>query len=318
MLSFTSVSDSLSVSLPQTRVSIRNRFAGLMTKSSSLNSFASTPGQAVVSLSLSDSFCNLVKTSLTNDGSNTSYLNCTSLSLVQKLAMNRVAVVGSNGLQSNLQHSQAVTVSYFQSTNQPLNVQRLTSPISIWIPRTSNVTISPYQLINNNYISTIPCVDNDIFLQNSFTIPGPNSIHVQFKPSTTGLKMGYLVLLKFGSSPKLNSSYASYDLWQLYCPNDTTTQHGDSFYLFFSNTSTANAYTGPVGLAIRELTRNEITAYCPNDINTYNASGPPIPSDTATLSNQTATNSSGCKMITNDLNLRVYWSACLYMDTSTG
>jgi hypothetical protein len=318
MISFTSASDALTLPLSQTRVSIRNRFVSLMRKSSSLSSFASTPGQAEVSIDPSDSFCNLANTSLTKSGSSTSFLNCSALSLIQKLAINQVAVVGSNGKQSNIESSQTVTVSYFQSTNQALNVQGLTSPISIWIPRTSNVTVGPYQLINAHSLSTVKCVDEDQFLQNSFTISGPNSIHIQFKPSSSNIKMGYLVLLTFGSAPKLNSTYSRYDLWQLYCPNDTTTQQGDSFYLFFANTSTVNGYTGFVGLAMRELTRDEMATYCPNDINKYSSSVPPLPNSAATLSNQTSSNSTGCKMITNNFYLRVYLSGCYYMDTLTG
>jgi hypothetical protein len=124
--------------------------------------------------------------------------------------------------------------------------------------------------------------------------------------------------LKFGSIPKLNSSYSNYDLWKLYCPSDTTTQLNDSFFLFFANQSAVGSFTGSVGIAVRELTGSEMSSYCPNNINNYTKATPPVQAYSSASSNSTSNSTSGCKMITNDLNLRVYLSGCYYMDPSTG
>ncbi len=125
-----------------------------------------------------------------------------------------------------------------------------------------------------------------------------------------------MVLVKFGDRPSLNSTaFASYDLWKLFCPNDTVNQNGDQFYLFFVNMSTVNNFKGMVGFAMRELTADETTSYCPNNVNAFNDTKPPVL--TSTL-NTNQTNSTNCKMILNDLSIRVYLSGCYYMDTSTG
>jgi hypothetical protein len=232
-----------------------------------------------------------------------------------------VATAGSNGASSNLGSSQTVSLSFFQSNNQALTVQGLTIPLSIWIPKASNSQIPSYQTITANYTATLQCVGNDVFLQNAFTINSSSSIHIQFKPAKTSTndssKTGYLFLLKYGSSPLLNSSYASYDLWQLFCPNDTVTQLGDTFFLFFANQTRVNGYTGSIGMAARELTSSEMSSYCPNNSNAYIANTPPVVLSASTASSSSAVNQN-CKMITNDLNLRVYLSGCFYMNTSTG
>jgi hypothetical protein len=125
--------------------------------------------------------------------------------------------------------------------------------------------------------------------------------------------------MKFGGHPSLNSTtFASYDLWKLYCPNDTITQNGERFYLFFANMTTVNNYQGMVGFAMRELTSDEMTSYCPSNKNTYNQTSPPVLSSTLNSNQTSASNSTNCKMIQNDLDLRVFLSGCYYMDTARG
>jgi hypothetical protein len=156
-----------------------------------------------------------------------------------------------------------------------------------------------------------------LFLGNTFTISSSSSIHIQFK-SATNDNAGYLLLLKFGSAPTLNSTqFANYDLWQLYCPQDKINQLNDSFFLFFASQTKVNGFKGTVGVGIRELTSDEMTSYCPSNINNYTSSTPPV-LESYTTPNNGSNSSSPCKLINTDLNLRVYLSGCYYLDTSSG
>jgi hypothetical protein len=261
------------------------------------------------------SYCDLIEQSFENSGVNTTGYNCSLVSFIQKTSISQVAVAGSNGAYSNVGSSQTVTLSFFQSNSQALNVQGLVNPISVWIPRSSDASIPSYQTTTANYTSTLQCPYNDIFLQNTFNINSSSSIHVQFKPANNNSNTGYLFLLKFGSIPQLNSSFSNYDMWRLYCPSDRTTQLGDTFFLFFANQSHVGNFSGNVDIAIRELTSSEISSYCSNNVNSYNLTTPPILNSFSSDSNSTST---GCKAISNDLNLRIFLSGCYYMDTSTG
>jgi hypothetical protein len=307
MVSFTSPSNSLSFSQNQQQVMIQNNYANQP------NTPITIANTTIMSLNSSSAYCSFISQSLTNASAD---FNCSSANFIQKTALGKVAVAGANGNSLNLNSSQTVTLSFFQSNNQPLLVQNLTTPLSIWIPRNSEIQVPAYQTIEANYTATMQCGNNDTFLQNSFYINTSSSIHFQFKPVTSNASLGYLALLKFGSSPQLNSSYSNYDLWQLFCPTDSITQLNDTFFLLFANQSTVNGFIGTVGVAVRELTSNEMTSYCPNNTRISNIATPPVITSPNSL-NQLL-NFTNCKIITNDLSFRVYLSGCYYMNTTTG
>jgi hypothetical protein len=318
MMSYTSPSNSLNMMMNQKELQIQNALANnISTKVSIGNSSA----KAEVSLPDSLSYCDIIKQSLRNKGQSTENVNCSSVSLIQKTALGSVAVVGSNGRESNVGSSKTVTVSFFQSTRDPLDVSSLSQPLSIWIPRSSTDNIQGFLTLKASYVSSLACTYNDIFLQTSITTTTSGSIHIQFKTRSEGTRsVGYLVLLKFGLAPKLNSSYSDFDLWQVYCSNDTTAQLEETFFLFFVNVSTVNGRSGFVGIAFRELSKTETSQYCVNQKSIYNLTSPPIVMDGSTVSVNASSNSTGgnCKMISSDLDLRIYQSGCYYMDTSDG
>jgi hypothetical protein len=181
MVSYTSPTDSLGLNLSQTEISVTNNFVNQLSKSVSMGSSAFTTIQGEMSIPISSSYCQLVQTSLNSPGS----INCTALSLIQKTAISQVAVVGGNGRDCNVASSKMVTLSFFQSSNTKLPVKSVTSPISLWIPRTSNLSISSYQTVTVSSLASTKCLYGDVFLQNSITVNGNNSIHIQFKPSST-------------------------------------------------------------------------------------------------------------------------------------
>jgi hypothetical protein len=307
-VSYTSPTNSLTLTQNTQTVSFQNSIVANVNGSVTI-------GDSKVSLSGSNSYCNFVKASLKNSGVNTTGYNCTSVNVIQKTAVAQVATAGLNGVSFNVGSSQTVSVSFFQSKTA-MTVHELTHPFSIWIPRSSNITIPSYQNLTASFAASLQCTYNDYFLQNTVTIQSSSSsIHVQFKPVDSNPNIGYLFLLKFGSAPKLNATYSHYDMWQLYCPSDTTTQLSDTFFLFFAN---QRQFTGSVGFAIRELTASELALYCPNSVNTYNLATAPVLNSSSASSNSTVNSTYACKLIDYDLNLRIFLSGCYYLNTSTG
>jgi hypothetical protein len=191
MVSYSSPIESSYHNLSQTEVTITNNFANDMNKAISIGSASFTNLQGQMSIAGSDSFCEIARKSLGNSGS----INCKTMNLIQKSAISQVAVVGENGRDCNVASSKTLTISFFQSSNKKLNVANLIKPISLWIPRVSNVGVSPYQTIPASSLSSTKCLYDDVFLQNSITLNGNNSIHLQFRPSsekTPGFKMSRL------------------------------------------------------------------------------------------------------------------------------
>jgi hypothetical protein len=234
-----SSSETISLSLAQTELSVSTNTADNMTDANELTLLNSNLfSSAKVSLAAGGSYCQLVR-DLSN---NYDPVDCSSFQLSQKTVLSQVAATGGNGREVNLDSSASVSVSFFYGSNQKLNVQGLQSPIDLWIPRSSSVKIPDYQLLNQTLLSFMPCIEDDVFLQMGINLANNNSIHAQFKPVNSTCEIGYVVLLKFGSAPKLNS--ASYDLWQFYCPFDKVNIDGDSFHLFFVNMSTTNSFKG--------------------------------------------------------------------------
>jgi hypothetical protein len=317
LMGYTSPSKSMTMNLTQKEVAVQNSLATEMNKKASIGS-----SKAEVSLPDSLSFCDILKNSLKNKGKSTADVNCTSATLIQKLAVNQVAVVGANGRESNVASSQTVTVSFADSSRQPLDVSSLPAPLSVWIPRSASSAqnVEGFTTQTASSISALTCLYNDVFLQKGITTKTSGSIHVQFRPSDRTLNVGYLVLMKFGSAPKLNSTKSDFDLWQVYCSNDTTTQNDEQFFLLFANMSTVNGRTGFVGLAFRELTQNEMSKYCTSTKNANRTllTSPPILDSHSPSANSSSSNSSNCKAIRNDLQLRIFQSGCYYMDTTTG
>jgi hypothetical protein len=310
LVSYTSPTQSVSFNLSQTQLSISNNFIGVTNSSVSLGTSGFTNVQASISLNASLMYSQSLGVS--SSGS----VDYSSISLIQKTGLSKVAVVGANGIESNVDSSKTVTLSFFYNINQKLNVNSLSTPISITIPKSDSLNVTGFQSITLSSLSSLTCNYNDLFVQYTVTIKQSNSIHIQIK-QTQGL--GYLVLLKFGSAPKLNLTYSNYDLWKLYCPNDVVTQLNETFHLFFVNTATVNGFNGNVGYAIRELTSAEMKSYCSwKGTSKYKKTTPPKIKVAAKSSNSSTNSSSTCKSITSDFKLRTFLSGCYFMNTSTG
>ena len=203
--------------------------------------------------------------------------------------------------------SNSLSLSFHDESKNEIKIDQAKSPIDIRIPRDRNTPNFTYQYVNATGISL---TTKSHILPNSFQIKTNNaSIHINIKP--LDLSIGYLVLLKFGYTPILNSTYADYNHFKVLCPysSDYVTLSNDSFYLFFLNSAQVNGHKGFVGYGIRELTSSELNTYCipsVNNTNKLSLKSPPL------LANSDKIN------FTKDFLLLSYTSGCYYYESASG
>jgi hypothetical protein len=233
--------------------------------------------------------------------------NCTNNVITLKAVVNQMASSGFNGNnETNIGLSSSVELSFHDENGRQIDVTNSKSPIDLRIPRDgpSNLT---FQFVNATQVNIS---SGSQLLPNSFSIKSNNaSVHLQIKP--LDLSIGYLVVLKFGYTPVLNSEKADYDFFKVLCPysSDYVTLFNESFYLFFLNSSQVNGYKGFVGYGIRELTPSEINTYCipsVNNTNKLNLKSAPLLATTNKIN------------FTNDFYLLSYTSGCYYYDSASG
>jgi len=152
-----------------------------------------------------------------------------------------MASSGHNGKnESFIGFSYGISLSFLDQYGNEITVKNAIQPIQMYIPRDPSLYNNEYLLVN---VSSNLNISNDSqILPNAIFIYATNaSIHIQIQPNNTNI--GYLILLKFDSSPILTSTKMSYDFWTLLCPNstdyyqvnDTCSSVLDSYYLFFLN-----------------------------------------------------------------------------------
>ncbi|RNA25490.1 polycystin-1-like isoform X2, partial [Brachionus plicatilis] len=215
---------------------------------------------------------------------------------------------GHNGKnESKIGLSTSLGLSFFDQNGDEVTITNSKKPIHIWIPRERNLPDYPFQHVNT---SNLTISSGGQILPNSFAIDSDNSsIHLEIRPDidlTQINSIGYLVLIKFGLSPVLNSSHKIYDHWQIVCPHtaiksssQNLTQHVQ--LTFFMNISQVKGHKGFTGYGIRQLTQTELDSHCPNSSLTE----PPV------ISNDS-------QLFTSDFSVRVYTSGCYYLDKYSG
>ena len=229
-----------------------------------------------------------------------------------------MALTGTNGdNQTNIQMSKSLEFSIYDKKKNEISVRNQIKPIELWIPRDTSLSIQPFKLVNalnaTQKNETLAKLDGEQ-LQNASIISGFNlkgdnvSIHIQIKPNDT--QIGYLSMLKFGENPELTANTKSYDLLNIFCPNDLKNESNESFYMLFANMSQVNGFKGYVGFSIREINLTQIDCFN-KSLNSFDLI---LSKVTQSIENAQKTNQSG---FTSNYWLRVYSSGCYYMNTST-
>jgi hypothetical protein len=123
-----------------------------------------------------------------------------------------MAVGGHNGNnETRIGLSNSIGLTVYDQNNKEIPITN--SLIKVVIHREPNLFHIPYKYINASQFKL-----SSGFLQNAFNITSTNaSIHIELKPIDESI--GYLIALKFGSSPIINETYSSYDAFKLICPS---------------------------------------------------------------------------------------------------
>ena len=127
-----------------------------------------------------------------------------------------MAVSGHNGNNETfVGMSNSVSLTFFDEKNNQIEIINRNYPIDVQIQREINLPSYPYQYVN---ISEILLKNGSFLMPNGFYLSSNNgSIHVELKPLNKSI--GYLIVLKLGFSPVINSTYADYDSIKMMCPS---------------------------------------------------------------------------------------------------
>jgi len=126
-----------------------------------------------------------------------------------------MAVSGYNGMnETSIGMSSSLGLSFydFETNNEILLAQSL-SPIDIIIPRDKSASEHSFQYVN---ATNLEFLNGSFYLQNYMSITRNNvSIHIELKPLNESIS--YLIVLKLGHLPIINSTYADYTSFKFIC-----------------------------------------------------------------------------------------------------
>ena len=131
-----------------------------------------------------------------------------------------MAVSGHNGNNETLiGMSSSLGLSFYDyDSNNEIPITQSLSPIDIILPRDKSVSKYSFQYVN---ATNLEFLDGSFYLQNNMNITTRNaSIHIELKPLNESI--GYLIVLKLGHLPVINSTYADYSSFNAICPSNIT------------------------------------------------------------------------------------------------
>ena len=127
-----------------------------------------------------------------------------------------MAVSGHNGRNETfIGMSSSIGLEFYDSEANEIQITQSLFPIDILLQRDQSSLNYSFDFIN---ATNIGFLNGAFLLQNSFTIKSNNaSIHIELKP--VNLTLGYLLVLKFGYMPIVNSTGSDYSSFTFFCPS---------------------------------------------------------------------------------------------------
>jgi len=129
------------------------------------------------------------------------------------------ALTGANGdNETYIGNSKQLSLAFYDEDKKEIPITNALTLFEFIIPRdlsfSTTSTSIDYEFVNASFMDMS---EKNHFLPNAINTTGANvSFHLQIKP--INLNTGYVVLMKLGQTPVLNSSMQSYDYWNIYCP----------------------------------------------------------------------------------------------------
>ena len=134
-----------------------------------------------------------------------------------------MASSGHNGInETHVGMSNSISLSFTDTESQTISVQKSANPIDIWIPRDKTLPTHEFQFVNATALGGGKSTSSEQhYLPSAFNIKSNNaSVHIELKP--LNFSIGYLILVKFGYTPRVNSTHADYDYFKIFCPGSST------------------------------------------------------------------------------------------------
>jgi hypothetical protein len=155
-----------------------------------------------------------------------------------------MAVSGHNGKnETHIGMSSSVGLTIYDSNANEIKITKSLSPIDIFTQRDEHTQNHSFEYIN---ATSIGFIQGAYLLQNSFKIKSNNaSIHIELKP--IDMSISYLLVLKFGFMPIVNSTHADYSSFKLFCPSKFS-----SIFLFKISTPNWSHFLFFSGLSFRD------------------------------------------------------------------
>ena len=129
-----------------------------------------------------------------------------------------MAVSGHNGNNETLiGMSSSLGLSFYDyESNNEIEMSQSLTPIDILLPRDESVSKNSFQYVN---ATNLDFLDGSFYLQNNMNITTQNaSIHIELKPLNESIS--YLIVLKLGHLPIINTTYADFTSFKFICPSN--------------------------------------------------------------------------------------------------
>jgi hypothetical protein len=129
------------------------------------------------------------------------------------------ALTGANGdNETFIGNSKQLSLAFYDENKNEIPISNSMSRFEFVIPRdlsfSASGTSMDFEYVNASFMDMSA---KNHFLPNAINTTGANiSFHLQILPEN--VTVGYVVLIKLGQTPVLNSSTQSYDYWKIYCP----------------------------------------------------------------------------------------------------
>ena len=136
--------------------------------------------------------------------------------MFQKESLTPMAISGHNGNNETLiGMSNSLGLSFYDLNMNKVEVSLTTTPIDILIKRDLSVQTNSFNYVNATQIQL-----SSFYLTNAFNLTTTNaSIHIELKPFN--FSIGYLIVVKLGYVPILNSTFNDFSSFRILCPSNS-------------------------------------------------------------------------------------------------
>lgn len=136
--------------------------------------------------------------------------------MFQKESLTPMAISGHNGNNETLiGMSNSLGLSFNDLNMNKVEVSLTTTPIDILIKRDLSVQTNSFNYVNATQIQL-----SSFYLTNAFNLTTTNaSIHIELKP--LNFSIGYLIVVKLGYVPILNSTFNDFSSFRILCPSNS-------------------------------------------------------------------------------------------------